>query len=208
MIIATKAVNGSVNVFDVRKHSSFPRDFICRPNMVLTGHEKEGYGLSWSPLRKGLLASGSDDARVCVWDVCASSAASCTPIRTYCEQKEVVEVGVPAGITRRTSPGTPSTATCWPPAATTRAFSSTTYGRPPAWAPSRRTARRSMRWRSTPWSSSCSPRGPPTPPWPSGTTATPAGRCTPSWATRRRSTRWRGVPPAPACWLQPGWIGA
>ena len=91
MVIATKAVNGNANVFDVRKHSSFPRDSVCRPNMVLTGHEKEGYGLSWSPLHKGLLASGSDDARVCVWDVCASSAASCTPIRTYCEQKDVVE---------------------------------------------------------------------------------------------------------------------
>ena len=163
MVIATKAVNGNVNVFDVRKHSSFPRDSVCRPNMVLTGHEKEGYGLSWSPFHKGLLASGSDDARVCVWDVCASSAASCTPIRTYCEQKDVVEVRMITNLNRRTWRGTPSTATCWPPAATTAACSSTTCGRPPAWPRSPPTPRRSTPWRSTPWSSSSSPRAPLTP---------------------------------------------
>lgn len=97
MIIATKAVNGNVNVFDVRKHSSIPRDSQCHPNMILTGHEKEGYGLSWSALRKGLIASGSDDCKVCVWDLGASVSTVYTPVRQYTEQKDVVEVGVRSG---------------------------------------------------------------------------------------------------------------
>ena len=35
----------------------------------LTGHEKEGYGLSWNDLKRGYVASGSDDCKVLVWDI-------------------------------------------------------------------------------------------------------------------------------------------
>lgn len=93
MLLATKAINGDVNLFDVRKHPSVPRDSICRPNYILKGHSKEGYGLSWSPLRKGLLASGSDDQRVCIWDVSEPPKDSLhiSPVVEYCEQSDIIE---------------------------------------------------------------------------------------------------------------------
>ncbi|EFN54865.1 hypothetical protein CHLNCDRAFT_134941 [Chlorella variabilis] len=42
---------------------------LCKPDIRLTGHKNEGYGLSWSAQREGYLLSGSDDAQICVWDV-------------------------------------------------------------------------------------------------------------------------------------------
>jgi histone-binding protein RBBP4 len=42
---------------------------VCSPDLKLKGHKKEGYGLSWSPHKEGYLASGSDDKRVCLWDI-------------------------------------------------------------------------------------------------------------------------------------------
>ncbi len=69
-IIATKAISSEVYIFDWTKHPSKPpADGKCEPNMRLTGHKKDGYGLSWSPNREGYLASGSDDALVCIWDI-------------------------------------------------------------------------------------------------------------------------------------------
>ena len=93
MLLATKAINGDINLFDIRKHPSVPRDSICRPNYILKGHTKEGYGLAWSSLRKGLLASGSDDQRVCVWDMNASiqDSLSIQPIVEYSEQGDIIE---------------------------------------------------------------------------------------------------------------------
>ena len=37
--------------------------------MLELGHQKEGYGLAWSPLREWHLLSGSDDCQVCFWDL-------------------------------------------------------------------------------------------------------------------------------------------
>lgn len=69
-VIATKGVVGDVYLFDYTKHpSNPPRDATFNPDLRLTGHTEEGYGLCWSPLTKGLLASGSHDKLVCVWDV-------------------------------------------------------------------------------------------------------------------------------------------
>ena len=93
MLLATKTVMGDVFLFDVRKHPSIPRDPICRPNWVLKGHTKEGYGLSWSPLRKGFIASGSDDQRVCVWDIQGNAdPLNVQPLISYKEQGDIVEV--------------------------------------------------------------------------------------------------------------------
>ncbi len=79
-IIATKTISADVYVFDYSKHPSKPNpDGLCRPNLVLTGHKTEGYGLAWSPYVPGHLLSGSDDAQICLWDI--QSAAKTSNVR-------------------------------------------------------------------------------------------------------------------------------
>ena len=68
-IIATKTVSGEVHIFDYFKHGTCPTTDEVRPDMVLRGHESEGYGLDWNPQQAGLLLSGSDDNRICIWDI-------------------------------------------------------------------------------------------------------------------------------------------
>ncbi|PSC71192.1 WD-40 repeat-containing MSI1 [Micractinium conductrix] len=76
-LIATKTISAEVYVFDYSKHPSKPAaDGLCKPDLRLTGHKNEGYGLSWSAQREGYLLSGSDDAQICVWDVKAGAAQS------------------------------------------------------------------------------------------------------------------------------------
>jgi len=69
-LIATKTVCAEVYVFDYSKHPSKPaHDGKCTPDLRLTGHQTEGYGLAWSPFQEGHLLSGSDDAMICLWDI-------------------------------------------------------------------------------------------------------------------------------------------
>jgi WD40 repeat protein len=94
-IIATKSPNADVFIFDYTKHPSKPpTDGICRPDLRLKGHKKEGYGLNWSPLVKGHLLSGSDDAKVCLWDISAVTKAANTmePLHIFAGHSAVVEV--------------------------------------------------------------------------------------------------------------------
>ncbi|KAH9301826.1 hypothetical protein KI387_013409 [Taxus chinensis] len=73
-IIATKTVNAEVYIFDYSKHPSKPpQEGRCDPELRLQGHEAEGYGLSWSPIKEGQLLSSSDDAQICLWDITAST---------------------------------------------------------------------------------------------------------------------------------------
>lgn len=48
-IIATKTATSDVLVFDRSKHPSTPDDKKSRPDLTLTGHTSEGYGLAWNP---------------------------------------------------------------------------------------------------------------------------------------------------------------
>eukprot|EP00668_Euglena_longa_P038378 GGOE01049381.1.p1 GENE.GGOE01049381.1~~GGOE01049381.1.p1 ORF type:complete len:442 (+),score=143.57 GGOE01049381.1:86-1327(+) len=74
-IVATKTVSSQLHVFDLSRpctpssHSTSDRGETA-PLLRLQGHRKEGYGLMFSPKQEGLLASGSDDHLVCIWDVC------------------------------------------------------------------------------------------------------------------------------------------
>mmetsp|Transcript_48148 Transcript_48148/g.109409 ORF Transcript_48148/g.109409 Transcript_48148/m.109409 type:complete len:355 (+) Transcript_48148:5-1069(+) len=69
-VVATKSPSADVLVFDVSKHPSLPAENgVCTPQFRCTGHESEGYGLSWSPLKEWHLLSGSDDHQVCFWDL-------------------------------------------------------------------------------------------------------------------------------------------
>ncbi|OMJ66126.1 hypothetical protein SteCoe_37139 [Stentor coeruleus] len=64
-IIASKGTSGLVYIYDCEKFKANPQE----SPLILTGHHKEGLNLSWSPIKEGFLASGSDDHLVCVWDL-------------------------------------------------------------------------------------------------------------------------------------------
>lgn len=73
-VIATKTPGADVLIFDYTKHSSTPNlNEPCNPELRLTGHTKEGYGLSWNANKAGLLLSSSEDGTVCQWDISAGS---------------------------------------------------------------------------------------------------------------------------------------
>ena len=68
-LIATKSPSADVLVYNWSKHPSKPKDpSVCIPQVRCKGHEKEGYGLSWSPFEKGKLVSAGDDGLVCLFD--------------------------------------------------------------------------------------------------------------------------------------------
>ena len=89
-IIATKCPNGEIHIFDYLKHPQKPIDMQVKPEMRLIGHTKEGFGLNWSPLKQGYLISGSDDNRICVWDINNDNEKNCL-INTYESHMGVVE---------------------------------------------------------------------------------------------------------------------
>ena len=60
-LIATKTVTGEVHLFDYFKHPRMPVNDEVKPDLRLLGHSREGYGLAWNPLVRGLLLSGADD---------------------------------------------------------------------------------------------------------------------------------------------------
>lgn len=69
-VIGTKTVSGQVHIFDYTKHPSQPDlKAIVNPDLRLLGQTKEGYGLSWNPLRSGFLLSASLDGTVALWDI-------------------------------------------------------------------------------------------------------------------------------------------
>lgn len=104
-IIATKTASNDVYIFDKTVHPSKPStterlDKQVKPQLVLQGHKKEGYGLSWSPHHAGQLLSGSDDAMICMWDIGQQSASLTTstpnniiqPTTIYNAHTDIVEV--------------------------------------------------------------------------------------------------------------------
>ena len=93
-LIATKSPNADVYVFDWSKHGSKPdADGSFKPDLVLKGHNKEGYGLAWSPHEQGRLLSGSDDSLVCTWDISRGTKTSniLNATATYTGHTSVVE---------------------------------------------------------------------------------------------------------------------
>lgn len=61
-IIATKTITGEINIFN--KLNLKKKKGPAKPNLVLKGHSKEGYGLVWNFLKEGYLLSGSNDKKV------------------------------------------------------------------------------------------------------------------------------------------------
>jgi histone-binding protein RBBP4 len=99
-IVATKTTTADIYIFDRAQHEAEPaKDAKFAPQARLQGHSAEGYGVAWSPLTKGRIASGSDDAKVCVWDVdvtAAGGGGGVKATRTFTGHSDVVEdvVGV------------------------------------------------------------------------------------------------------------------
>lgn len=65
-IIATHCTDGTVAIWDRTKHSSIPTGIVS-PQIQLTGHTAEGFGLAWSPHHEHQLVSGSEDTTVRIW---------------------------------------------------------------------------------------------------------------------------------------------
>ncbi|KAJ3356163.1 Histone-binding protein rbbp4 [Entophlyctis luteolus] len=72
-IIATRTIFGPVYIFDRARHPNNPKDSVCNPEIKLTGHTKEGYGVSWHPKTEGLILSASEDTTICLWDIKGST---------------------------------------------------------------------------------------------------------------------------------------
>lgn len=48
--IATKTVDGAIDLFNYQKHPSKPINDEVKPDLRLLGHTQEGYALEWNPL--------------------------------------------------------------------------------------------------------------------------------------------------------------
>jgi len=92
-IIATKTNDGEIDLFDYYKHPKTPVNDEVKPDLRLLGHTQEGYGMEWNPITKGMLLSGSDDCRVCVWDINATSSNVLTqePVVNFEAHSSIVE---------------------------------------------------------------------------------------------------------------------
>jgi len=99
-IVATKGPSPFVNIFDMSKHPSVPEDNLFKPNLVLAGHDAEGYGLAWSghSSYKGHLISGSEDSKLCHWDIHAKPSdenqkkyLTLNPISTFTGHTAAIE---------------------------------------------------------------------------------------------------------------------
>ncbi|KAE8703158.1 WD-40 repeat-containing protein MSI1 [Hibiscus syriacus] len=71
VIIGAKTSGCEVFVFDYAKQAAKEQEGECVADLRLRGHDKEGYGLSWSPFKEGYLLSGSQDHKICLWDLSA-----------------------------------------------------------------------------------------------------------------------------------------
>lgn len=77
--VATKSCHSEVNLFDLGLNGSGGVE------VVLKGHETEGYGLSWSTLKEGFLLSGSYDSKICLWDLGAAKGEKVLDARNVFE---------------------------------------------------------------------------------------------------------------------------
>jgi len=82
-IIATRPPSGDIFVFDLAAYAETRSEPI-----KLIGHKQEGFGLDWSPVTLGRLASGGIDKVVCLWDV--GSASTQSPVRQLGRHTEVI----------------------------------------------------------------------------------------------------------------------
>ncbi|KAH9611324.1 hypothetical protein KSS87_021737 [Heliosperma pusillum] len=91
-VVAAKTSEPEVYVFDMSKDMDTNGTESTGPSCKLRGHEKEGYGISWNPFKKGYLLSGSYDCNICLWDVSAMPQSSVIDAMSfYKAHKNIVE---------------------------------------------------------------------------------------------------------------------
>lgn len=66
-ILAARSDSEDIHIFDYTKHLSMETSFM--PELILKGHEKGGYGLSWNNINKNILGTSGEDGLVCVFDI-------------------------------------------------------------------------------------------------------------------------------------------
>jgi histone-binding protein RBBP4 len=95
-IIATKTNSGEVHIFDYSLHHAKPQTSEVRPELRLTGHTKVGFGLSWNEKKEGFLVSGSDDNKICIWDINSAKElrSSLQPLHDINYHSKAVNVGL------------------------------------------------------------------------------------------------------------------
>lgn len=71
-IIATKSPSKDVHVFFTHDFPEVAENDGFRTSLVLRGHSQGGFGLAWNIKERGILASGSNDGVICLWDICAN----------------------------------------------------------------------------------------------------------------------------------------
>nr|GMD08607.1 WD-40 repeat-containing protein MSI2-like [Ipomoea batatas] len=79
-------------VYSANQHLNHDEGGSCDPYLRLRGHDKEGYGLSWSPFREGSLLSASNDCKICFMDIFATPNDKVLEAdHIYKEHEDVVE---------------------------------------------------------------------------------------------------------------------
>ncbi len=68
-LIGSKVITGDILIFNLSKSLDFKASQACSPDLRLKGHRFECNGFSWSPLRKGLLASMAGREGIRLWDI-------------------------------------------------------------------------------------------------------------------------------------------
>lgn len=103
--IASFSSINDIFLFDYSKHpSKLNPDGICRPQAILRSHTDEGFAMNWHPTQQGLLLSGAQDGKMCLWNLektstnsppTLSSGIECNtfvdPVETFDSQRKLVD---------------------------------------------------------------------------------------------------------------------
>ncbi|KAM0678124.1 hypothetical protein BDAP_001383 [Binucleata daphniae] len=73
-VVALRSDLSDIHVYDTTLHKSKSTE-VKQPDLVLKGHTKGGYGLSWSVMKNGHLLTSGEDSLVCLFDVNGSNEA-------------------------------------------------------------------------------------------------------------------------------------
>lgn len=63
-IIATKAINGEINIYDYSKIKGQKKKSLIKPDLRLKGHTDLGYAMDWNTIKEGFILSGAHDSLV------------------------------------------------------------------------------------------------------------------------------------------------